>query len=367
MSEESDDSEKTEEPSQHRIEEFRKKGQVASSKELSSVLIMAASLLTLGITVIFIYEEVGDFMAWLYSLDYEKAYGEKVFKEISMRAIKTAAFCVGPILLVSFVFGIISNIMQVGLLFSPEVLEIKFDKINPINGFKRLFSVKSAAEAVKGIFKFTVILGITYLVLQDELLSFNGFLQSNVHQGFLYGKSLVLKVGFLIILGLSVVAAIDFLWEKYQYQKKLRQTKQQVKEETKEKEGNPEIKQRIRAAQKEMASRKMMQDIPKADVIVTNPTHISIALRYDANTMVAPEVLGKGADFMAFKIRELAKEHDIPMVENVKLARALYKTVKVGEGVPRDLYKAVAEVLAFVYKVKKKKKALGNANLGMRG
>jgi flagellar biosynthetic protein FlhB len=152
---------------------------------------------------------------------------------------------------------------------------------------------------------------------------------------------------------------MDFAWEKWSYRQKLMMTKQESKDEAKEKDGNPEIKQKIRQIQRAMSQKRMMDDVKKADVIVTNPTHLSVALKYDGQSMVAPAVMAKGADHLALRIREIAQEHDIPIVENVMLARTLYKTVKVGEGVPRTLYRAVAEVLAFVYKLRRKKKALG--------
>ena len=172
------------------------------------------------------------------------------------------------------------------------------------------------------------------------------------------GKYLMVKLGFSILLGLGVIALMDFAWEKWSYHKKMMMTKQEAKQEAKEKDGNPEIKNRIRTIQRQMAQKRMMNDVKKADVIVTNPTHISVALKYDGNEMVAPSVLAKGADHLALRIREIAKENDIPIVENIMLARTLYKTVKVGHGVPRTLYKAVAEILAFVYKLRRKQKAL---------
>ena len=156
-----------------------------------------------------------------------------------------------------------------------------------------------------------------------------------------------------------MIAIADFGYQKFSYKKKLMMTKEEEKKESKEQDGNPEVKQRIRTIQREMSQNRMMQDVPTADVIITNPTHISIVLKYDSETMISPTIIGKGADNLAMKIREVAKEHDIPIVENVPLARALYKTVKVGEPVPRTLYKAAAEVLAFVYKLKRRKKALG--------
>ena len=164
-----------------------------------------------------------------------------------------------------------------------------------------------------------------------------------------------MNLGFGIMGSLLILSIFDFGYQKYSYLQRLKQTKEQLKRETKEKEGNPEIKQRIKTIQREAAQKRMMAAIPEADVIVTNPTHLSIALKYDGETMVSPTVIGKGADHLALKIREIAKEHKVPIVENIPLARTLYKTVKVEEPVPRSLYKAVAEVLAFVYKMKRRK------------
>jgi len=211
---------------------------------------------------------------------------------------------------------------------------------------------------VKGVFKFTVILTIVYIFLKDDIGRYNGFMHLELYQSFMYGKTLLMKLSFSILLGMGVIALFDFAYQKISYHNKLKQTKDELKRETKEQEGNPEVKQRIRQIQREMSRKRMIKDIKTADVIVTNPTHISVVLKYDTETMVSPSVVGKGADHLAMKIREIAKENNIPIVENVMLARTLYKTVKVGQPVPRNLYKAVAEVLAFVYKLKKKQKAL---------
>jgi flagellar biosynthetic protein FlhB len=213
-------------------------------------------------------------------------------------------------------------------------------------------------EAIKGIFKFAVVILITYSVMKDNVASFLGFLHSDAGQSLAFGKYLMAKLGFSILLGLGVIALADFGWEKWSYRKKMMMTKQEAKEEAKEKDGNPEVKNKIRQIQRQMAQKRMMDDVKKADVIVTNPTHISVALKYDGEMMVAPSVTAKGADHLALRIREIAKENDIPIVENIMLARTLYKTVKVGHGVPRTLYKAVAEILAFTYKLKRKAKAL---------
>lgn len=358
MAEELDDGEKTEEPSQHRIDEFRKRGDVASSRELTSVLVLAACLLTLSLSLVYIYEQMTGFIEWLYTLDIATAFTPKSLNTITTKTIITAAKCSAPILAVALCVGVFAQVAQIGFLYSPDILELNFDRVNPINGVKKLFSKQALFESIKGVLKFVVILSVVYVYLKDDIASYNGFMHLEISQSFLLAKSLLMKISFAILMVLSVVALIDFGFQKLTYRQKLMQTKQQLKQEHKEQEGNPEVKQRIRQIQREMARKRMINDVKTADVIVTNPTHISIVLKYDSETMVSPQIIGKGQDHLALKIREIAKQYDIPIVENVQLARTLYKTVKVGQPVPRNLYKAVAEVLAFVYKLKKKKKAL---------
>jgi flagellar biosynthetic protein FlhB len=358
MADESDQ-EKTEEPSAHRIEESRRKGEVASSKELSSVLVLSACLMTLGLSMVFIYEEMDSFVRWLAHLDVATAFTEKSLKTIAHKTAKTALICAAPVSIVALCMGIIANVSQVGFLFATEVLEWKPERIDPIKGIKKLFSARAAVEALKGIFKFIIVMVIVYAFLKDEINTYIGFFHMDFFQSFLHGKNILIKLGFSIIGGLLLVAVGDFAYQKHSHKKKMMMTKEEAKRESKEQDGNPEVKQRIRSIQREMASKRMMADIPTADAIITNPTHISIVLKYDSETMISPTIIGKGQDHLAMRIREIAKEHDIPIVENVPLARALYKSVKVGEGVPRTLYKAVAEVLAFVYKLKRQKKAMG--------
>jgi flagellar biosynthetic protein FlhB len=357
---EDSDQEKTEEPSAHKIEESRKKGEVASSKELTSVLVLAGSVLTLTLSIVFIYEVLNEYLRWLYSLEVQKAFTPEYQKLILSKGVVAALKCVGPIFLASFTLGIFANVMQFGLLFAPEVLELKWDRLDPIQGFKKLFSMRSVVEAIKGIFKFLVILSIVYFFLKDSMGTYQGFLHIDFVNSVFYGKAFLTKLGFAIVTGMLIIAIFDFMYQKYAYRKKMMMSKEEAKREHKEQEGNPEVKQKIKMIQREMSQKRMMTDIPSADVIVTNPTHLSIAIKYDPETMVAPTVIGKGADHVALRIRTIAKEHDIPIVENVPLARSMYKTVKIGEGVPRNLYKAVAEILAFVYKLRRKKKALSS-------
>jgi flagellar biosynthesis protein FlhB len=359
MADENDnDDEKTEEPSQHRIEESRKKGDVASSKELSSVLLLSGSLLTLILCAVFVYEQFTEYIDWLYRLDFRLIYTKEKFAEVFSKTCWTMVKCMAPSFAASACLGVLTQFMQIGFLYSPEILNADIERLNPMKGFSRLFSKKAIVETIKGIFKFTVVILITYNVMKANLNSFLGFLHSDAAESLVFGRYLIVKLGFTILLGLGVVALADFAWEKWSYRKKMMMTKQEAKQEAKEKDGNPEIKNRIRQIQRQMAQKRMMNDVKKADVIVTNPTHISVALKYDGLTMLAPAVMAKGADHLALRIREIAKENDIPIVENIMLARTLYKTVKVGHGVPKSLYKAIAEILAFVYKLKRKQKAL---------
>ena len=359
MADENDnDDEKTEEPSQHRIDESRKKGEVASSKELSSVLLLSGSFLTLILCGVYIYEVFTEYIDWLYRLDFQNIYTKERFADVIQQTAWAIVKCAAPSFGASICLGFMSQFMQVGFLYSPDILTADIERINPMKGINRLLSKKALVEAVKGIFKFTVVIWITYAVMKNNIGSFLGFLHADAAQSLLFGKYLIVKLGFSILLGLGVIALMDFAWEKWSYRKKMMMTKQEAKQEAKERDGNPEIKNRIRQIQRQMAQKRMMNDVKKADVIVTNPTHISVALKYDGETMVAPAVLAKGADHLALRIREIAKENDIPIVENIMLARTLYKTVKVGHGVPRTLYKAIAEILAFVYKLRRKQKAL---------
>lgn len=358
MADESDDDEKTEEPSQHRLEESRKKGDVASSKELNSVILLSGSILTVILCSVFVYETFTEYLDWLYRQDFRMIYTKEHFGDVVSKTMWALVKATAPSFLASASLGVLAQFMQIGFLYSPEILTADPERINPLKGFSRLMSKKAIAEAVKGAVKFTIVIIITYVVMKNNIGAFLGFLHADAAESLAFGKYLMVKLGFSILLGLGIVALADFAWEKWTYRKKMMMTKAEAKQEAKEKDGNPEVKNRIRQIQRQMAQKRMIDDVKKADVIVTNPTHISVALKYDGETMVAPALVAKGADHLALRIREIAKENDIPIVENIMLARTLYKTVKVGQGVPRSLYKAVAEILSFVYKLRRKKKAL---------
>jgi flagellar biosynthetic protein FlhB len=360
MAEEAEDSaaEKTEEPSAHRLEELRNKGDVAWSRDLNNVLGLAGTLFVMLLSISYIYEIFGSYIEWLFTQDLTQALDEKRMAVISEKTFSVFFRSIGPICITAVAISVLATISQIGFLFATDLISTKLERINPINGVKRLFTMRSIAEALKGVFKLLITISVTYVIINKDSDSFSGFLHTDVLAGMVWGKSLISKLGYSIIIGLFIVALGDFAYQKISYRNRVRMTREELKKEAKEHDGNPEIKQKIKTIQRQMAQKRLKADVKKADVIVTNPTHISVALRYDPETMVSPVVLAKGADHVAMKIREMAKEFDIPIVENITLARTLYKTVKTGASVPRTLYRAIAEVIAFVYRLKRKKKAL---------
>jgi flagellar biosynthetic protein FlhB len=243
--------------------------------------------------------------------------------------------------------------MQTGFLYNEEALQVRWDRLDPVNGFKRLFSLRAVVEGFKAVLKLTLILGISYLLLRNHLQTLPRLMSFTIPQIFVFLGQVMVRlmsgVGFFML----ALAAFDYLYQRWDLENEMRMTKQEVKEEVKSREGDPLIRARIKRVQRDIASRRMMDEVPKADVIVTNPTHIAVALKYD-ETMVAPKVIAKGAELIAKKIKEIAREHNIPIIENKPLARTIFKTLKIGQAIPRELYAAVAEVLSYVYRLKKR-------------
>ncbi len=349
----SDQGEKTEEPTQQRRDDFRKRGQVAQTKELSSVFVLFTSLLLIWLLGRF-------FLTELFEL-FQVAFGEGIhsvhanqdwaaFGKFAMGKIFTLVSPVGGVLwLLSFA----SSVIQTGFLYNEEALQFKPERMDPIQGLKKVFSLRALMEGIKAIFKLGVILGIAYLVLKDKAFELPFLMNYSISEMFVYLGDLLLRLLGAVGSFMIVLSAVDYLFQRQELEKEMRMTKQEVKEEHKSREGDPLIKARIKKVQREVATRRMMEDVPKADVIVTNPTHIAVALQY-TEALVAPKVIAKGAESVAEKIKAVAREHNIPVVENKPLARAIFKTLKIGQVIPRELYTAVAEVLSYVYKLKRK-------------
>jgi flagellar biosynthetic protein FlhB len=246
--------------------------------------------------------------------------------------------------------------LQVGTLFTLEPLKMKLDKLNPIQGAKRLFSLKSLVELAKSLIKISVGILVAYNLLwgvKEELLKLS---QTSIEAALAFTAHEVVKLGLYIGVLYIVLAVLDYMYQRYEYEKSLRMSKQDIKDELKNTEGDPLIKGKIKEKQRQMAMRRMMQELPKADVVITNPTHFAVAIKYDSASMTAPTVIAKGQDYLALKIKEIAKKHRIVTMENKPLARALYSQVEIGQQIPEELFKAVAEVLAYVYKLQGKVK-----------
>lgn len=348
--------EKTEKATPKKKQDARKKGQVAKSQDLSPALSLTAFfflLMMLGSTMLGTFQDLMRESLITYTT---WQLNEENLKVMVMQLVFEAIKIVGPILGLSFLVAFAVNYMQVGWHISTEPLQMKLEKIDPIKGAKRIFSLRSLVELLKSLLKISAGIYVAYVILwnakeqvvQLSLLSLGAVLSFTAEE--------VTKLGIYLGLLLFILAVLDYTYQRYEHEKNLRMSKQDLKDEHKQAEGDPLIKGKIRERQRSMAIRRMMQELPKADVIITNPTHFAVAVRYDASAMSAPTVIAKGQDYLALKIREVAKKHRIVTMENKPLARALYSQVEVGQQIPEEMFKAVAEVLAYVYKLQGKVK-----------
>lgn len=355
MADDRDDAEKTEEPTAQRREEFRKQGQVAQSRELSTVLMLFGTALIMWFLGKFYLHQIIEMFTKTYQDYLVVSARSGDFTEVTKFCFTRGLWIVSPILLIVGLLGLASTLFQVGFVFSPEVVSPNIDKVDPIQGFKRIFSLRSVVEGLKAILKVILVSGVVYLVLKNEIEKAPYLVSTDISQLLIYLSMISLKILFWVGVFIGILALFDYAYQRWDLEQKMRMTKQEVKEEIKTREGDPQIKARIRRIQRDLSNKRMMEKVPKADVIITNPTHLAVALMYTAE-LPAPQVVAKGAGVIAEKIRELAREHKVPIVENKPLARTLFKTIKIGQIIPRELYNAVAEVLAYVYRIKKKVK-----------
>jgi flagellar biosynthetic protein FlhB len=343
---------KSEKPTKRRLEKAREKGQVARSKEVPSAAVLCGGLLVLlyfGQTVLNALQfEMKHQLNLRLPSEISIAYVSGYFNSMALR---TAWFLM-PILLAVMVFSISANVLQGGLAFSTESLGLKFEKLNPKNGLSRIFSKNGIVELLKSLLLISVVSLISYQIISKHIALYPKLVLMDVQKLLHWTSTISFEIFIRVAVFLIILAIADYYFQKYRFTEQLKMSKQEIQEEFKETEGDPTTKGRIRRIQREMARKRMMTDVPNADVIITNPTHYSIALSYKMDSMEAPKVVAKGVGFLAFKIRELAQDHGIPLVENKPLAQTLYKSVEIGEYVPANLYKAVAEILAYVYKAK---------------
>ncbi|REE94432.1 flagellar biosynthetic protein FlhB [Paenibacillus taihuensis] len=348
--------EKTERATPKKRNDARKKGQIAKSQEIPGALILLfvfISFFPLG----------GYYKSRLLSL-FGILFEQKLLMEVTTSNVISlfsdlmmqGFMLLVPIFGIAVVVALIANYAQVGILFTGEPIKMKLEKLNPISGFKNLLSLQSLVELVKNVLKLLLIGLIVYQTLWSERGQIMNLARVPIGSIFSFVAGVTIKLGIEIGAILAVLAFFDYMYKRYKHEKSLRMSKQDIKDEHKNSEGDPLIKGKIKERQRRLALQRMMQEVPKADVVITNPTHFAIALKYDGATMEAPTVIAKGMDFVALRIKDIAKEHGVIMMENRPLARALYDRAEIGDTIPADLFQAVAEVLAYVYKLKQKVK-----------
>lgn len=347
--------EKTEEPTAKRKNDARAKGQVARSQEINGAFVLLAGFAMLKIFGHSIYTDLTDYMRYIFGHLNQGIDTESVMR-LFIGIITILAKTSFPIMAAIMIMGLAINLFQVGINFTTEPVGFKPENLNPINGFGRIFSSRALIELVKSLFKIVIIGFLIYDYLKDEIFHMPRFIFSDLNASLDGIAAIILSLAFKICMLYLVLAILDYAYQKWKHNKDLKMSKQDVKEEFKQMEGDPQIKGKIKSKQRQMAMQRMMREVPKADVIVTNPTHFAVALQYQKG-MPAPLVLAKGQDLVAQKIKAIARDANITIVENKPLARALYAVVPVGGYVPQELYKSVAEVLAYVYRLKRKRLA----------
>jgi flagellar biosynthesis protein FlhB len=346
--------EKTQDATPRRRQKAREEGTVARSVDLT-----AAGIICLGFTSVFLLGpymigRIQDSLRYTMANAPTIALSDPTFQTVFSNSMLIFFAIVGPLFIAMMAIGVAINVMQVGFQVSPKAMELKFDRLNAIANFKRLFSMRSAVQLVRDPLKLTVVGIVAYIVIRGEFDSFIVLADLSIPQLAATLGHLAFSIGLKIGVAILVIGIIDFLYQRWEMNKQLKMSLQEVKDEMKETEGNPQIKARARQIQRHMAQQRMMAAVPKADVVVTNPTHIAVALKYDPSQMEAPTVLAKGQRLIAEQIKQIAREHGIPVIEDKPLARTLFKMCEVGDIIPAKLYRAVAEILAHIYRLKGK-------------
>ena len=349
-------SDKTEQPTAKRKKDERKKGNIAKSKEVSNAFTLIGAVGCIYIMLNSSIKQLKIIISSSLTMNFNTDITNGMGHSLLVDGLFNYAKIFIPIGVVIMMLGVISNVAQTGFLFSKEAIKPKFSKLNPISGFKNIFSQKAAVAAIKNTILLIVLGYIGYSFISKKYIDILKL--GDIYFPYLiYSIIEIVKELFSIaILIAIVIGAIDFAYQLYSHKKNLKMTKQEVKEEYKQSEGAPLVKSQIRQRQRQMSSQRMIQNAREATVIITNPTHISIAIKYERDVDSAPTVIAKGADVLAMKIREIAKENDIPIIENIPLARLMYREVDVDQEVPADMYEAVAQVLVAVYKIKNRYK-----------
>ena len=346
--------EKTEKATPKKRRDSRKEGEVLQSKEIVTAASVLGIFVSMRLFIGFMAET-----ALAYTSSVFESVGQTTLTQDSIMSIwisvaTVVVMAIGPICAVAIVLGIIPTIAQTKGLFTMKSLRPKFSRLSPLSGIKKLFSLQSAVGILKGLIEVAVIGYVVISEVLGRLPKFVSLMNAGVMQGVTYAFTSVFDLVMLICILLVFVAAGDFLFQWWQFEKKLKMSKQEVKEEYKQTEGDPQVKSKIKQKQQQMAMARMMQEVPTADVVIRNPTHFAVALRYDQDKNRAPQVVAKGKDYVALRIVKIAEENDVYVTEDPPLARLLYSTVDIGREIPVELYNAVAEILTVVYKIKNK-------------
>ncbi len=349
MAEGDDKDDKTEEPTDKKITDAKEEGNVGKSAEVPGAAILFFSSIYLLFFSGYMFSELQKMMMYCFSFIGQEMDGT-VYFSITYTVIMSLLYALAPLFILVVVLAFAFNVMQFGFIFTP--LKLELNKINPISGFKNIFSMKKVLEALKLIAKLTIIFIVMYVIVlfvADDIIA-----MMDMGMGASIG-TLVRLTGYFIaaiLLIIIIFAIIDFIFTKHYYIESLMMTKQEIKDEHKMMDGNPEIKGRIRQIQMKMSMQRMMSDVDSADVVITNPTHYAVALKYEQQQQGAPKIVAKGIDYIALKIKDVARENDIPIIENPAVARALHDQLEIGEEIPEEFYKAIADIFTYIYNIK---------------
>ena len=345
--------EKTEKATPRKRKKAREEGQVLQSREINTSLTLLAAFVLLFLLAGYYGSSMINVSHYIFDefLLNDNLYSITNIQILSMTMILQILMITMPLALVVLVIGVVSSYLQVGFLITPKPIQPKLSKLDPVKGLKKLFSLEKVMELFKSLIKIFLIGYVVFSYVAGQLETIFALMAMDIEQTVAIVSRITLNIGLRAGLVLVFLAVIDYFYQRYEYEKKLKMSKQEVKDEHKQIEGDPKIKSKIRQKQMQISMRRMMQEIPKADVVITNPTHYAIAIKYEPEQYSAPVVLAKGQNLVAQNIKKQADLHEIPMVENRYLAKALYETVEIGQTIPPDLYEAVAEVLAYVYQM----------------
>lgn len=356
---ESDSGEKSEEPTAKKLADARKKGQIARSKDLGTMFVLVGSAFAMMVMGSTLVDALSSTMKRLFTLSRDEAMDPHAIVGVIYSGANNIIFPVLAIFFIIMVAAFIGNTMLGGMAFSWEAMAPKASRLSPLAGFKRMFGVQAGVELLKSIMKFFVVFIVAFLLLKGLFSQILGLSLEAIPLNFGHAVNMLLWMFLALALSIGLIVVIDAPYQVWNHTRQLKMTKQEIKDEYKSTEGNPEIKGRIKQTQYEMSQRRMMGEVPNSDVVITNPTHYSVALKYDANMGGAPQLVAKGIDEMAIHIRTIAKEHGVEIVQSPALARSLYYTAEVDQDIPEELYAAVAQVLAFIFQLNEHKKGKG--------